>query len=142
MSRRFVVLALVFAVAGVAAAAAMADPTGAMKSAPVTVFCPNTTYYAVANGSDGNGMGENWGPAHDLNSNTILHPLSFGVETDVFTPVGGPPQVTFSPPRAKGSSSPNGAPLLECSYTVGPITVPGVGTFEAFGTVLGFTTHP
>jgi hypothetical protein len=120
----------------------MADPTGAMKSAPVTVVCGNTTYYAVANGSDGNGMGEDWGPAHDLNSNTILHPLSFGVETDVFTPVGGSPETTYSPPRTKGSSSPNGAPQLSCTYTVGPITVPGYGTFQASGTVIGYTTHP
>jgi hypothetical protein len=142
MSRYFAVLALVFVLAGIAAAAAMADPTGAMKSAPVTVVCGDTTYYAVANGSDGNGMGENWGPAHDVNSNTILHPLSFGVETDVFTPVAGPPVTTLSPPRTRGSSSPNGGTQLNCTYTVGPITIPGVGTFEAFGSVLGYTTHP
>ena len=31
-------------------------------------------------------------------------------------------------------------PQINCSYTVGPITIPGVGSFEAFGTVTGFVT--
>ena len=134
MWRHFVVFTLALALGGIAVAAAAADPSGAKNSVSVTVTCGNTTYNAVANG---NGP---WSPAHDLNSNRVLIPVTFGVERDVFTPVGGAPETTFSPPRVKGSASPNGQPQINCSYTVGPITVPGVGTFEAFGTVTGFVT--
>jgi hypothetical protein len=126
-------LVLVLALAGIAAGSATADPSGAKNSAPVTVVCGDTTYHAVANG---NGA---WTPAHDLNSNRVLIPVTFGVETDVFTPVGGAPQITFTPPRAKGSASPNGQPPINCSYSVGPFTFPE-GTFQAFGTVTGFVT--
>jgi len=134
MRKHAAALALTLALAGIAAGSATADPSGAKNSAPVTVVCGNTTYHAVANG---NGQ---WTPAHDLNSNKVLIPVTFGVETDVFTPVGGPPQTTTTPARAKGSASPNGQQPINCSYTVGPITIPGVGTFEASGTVTGFVT--
>lgn len=133
MRKHAVVLVLVVALAGVVAGSATADPSGAKNSAPVTVVCGATTYHAVANG---NGA---WTPAHDLDSNTVLIPVAFGIETDVFTPVGGPSQVTFSPARAKGSASPNGHPPINCSYTVGPFVFPE-GTFVAFGTVTGFVT--
>jgi hypothetical protein len=36
-------------------------------------------------------------------------------EPDAFTPTGGSSQTTFTEPRAKGGT-PNGAPLLNCSY--------------------------
>jgi len=134
MLRRVAVLALMLALAGIAVSAATADPTGAKNPAPVTIVCGHSTYDAVANGNG------NWTPAHDLNSNRVFVPVTFGPETDVFTPVGGPPETTVSPARAKGSASPNGQPQINCSYTVGPITIPGVGTFEAFGTVAGFVT--
>jgi hypothetical protein len=133
MRKHAVVLVLVVGLAGVVAGSAAADPSGAKNSAPVTVVCGATTYHAVANGN-----GE-WSPAHDLNSNSVLIPVAFGVETDVFTPVGGPSQVTFSAARAKGSASPNGHPPINCSYTVGPFVFPD-GTFVAFGTVTGFVT--
>lgn len=134
MLKHVAVLALTLALTGIAVASAAADPSGAKNSVAVTITCGNTTYDAIANG---NGA---WTPAHDLNSNSILIPIAFGTETDVFTPTGGSPETTFSPPRAKGSASPNGQPQINCSYTVGPITIPGVGTFEAFGTVTGFVT--
>jgi len=134
MRKHAAVLVLVLALAGVAAGSAMADPSGARNSAPVTIVCGATTYHAVANG---NGA---WTPAHDLNSNKVLIPVAFGVETDVFTPVGGPPEIMLSPARDKGSANPSGQPQINCSYTVGPITIPGVGTFAAFGTVTGFVT--
>jgi hypothetical protein len=134
MLRHLAVLALTLGLGGVAVAAATADPSGAKNPAPVTIVCGNTTYDAVANG---NGQ---WTPAHDLNSNRVLIPVAFGPETDIFTPVGGSPETTVAPARAKGSASPNGHPPINCGYTVGPITVPGVGTFEAFGTVTGFVT--
>jgi hypothetical protein len=134
MGRNIAALAVTLALAGIAVAAAAADPSGAKNSAPVTIVCGNTTYHAVANG---NGA---WTPAHDTNSNKVLIPVAFGPETDVFTPIGGPPQTMISPARSKGSASPNGQPQIDCSYMVGPITVPGVGTFSASGTVTGFVT--
>jgi hypothetical protein len=134
MWRHLAVLALTCAFAGIAVAAAAADPTGAKNSAPITVVCGTTTYDAVANG---NGQ---WTPAHDTNSNAVLIPVAFGPETDTFTAAGGSPQTTVSPARAKGSANPTGQPRINCSYTVGPIDVPGVGTFEASGTVTGFAT--
>jgi hypothetical protein len=134
MRKHTAVLVLMLALAGIAAGSATADPSGAKNSAPVTVVCGGTTYQAVANG---NGA---WTPAHDLNSNSVLIPVSFGVETDVFTPAGGgPPVTTLSPARAKGSASPNGQPPINCSYTVGPFVFPE-GIFQAFGTVTGFVT--
>jgi hypothetical protein len=133
MRKPVAMLALVLALAGTASGSATADPSGAKKSAPVTVVCGNTTYDTVANGS-----GE-WSPAHDLNSNSVLIPVAFGIETDVFTPTGGSPETSLTPARAKGSSSPNGRTPLDCSYTIGPLTFPE-GTFEASGTVTGFIT--
>ena len=134
MRKQAAALALTLALAGIAAGSATADPSGAKNSVPVTIVCGGTTYHAVANG---NGA---WNPAHDLNSNSVLIPVSFGVETDIFTPEGGSAQTMQSPARDKGSASPNGQPAINCSYHVGPITIPGVGTFEAFGTVTGFVT--
>jgi hypothetical protein len=134
MRKHTAVLVLMLALAGIAAGAATADPSGAKNSAPVTIVCDGTTYQAVANGSGA------WSPAHDLNSNKILIPLTFGVETDVFTPAGGgAPEITFSPARAKGSANPSGQPTINCTYTVGPFVFPE-GTFEALGTVTGFVT--
>jgi hypothetical protein len=128
----FWVLAMV--VAGVAAGVAVAAPVNAPKSAPITIICGNTTYHGVVNG---NGA---WAPAHDLNSNSVLIPISFGVETDVFTDPSGNVFPSTNPPRAKGSSAPNGATLLNCSYTVGPLTFPDGSSFTASGTVTGFVT--
>ena len=128
----FLVLATM--VAGVAAGVAAADPANAPKSAPITIICGNTTYYGVVNG---NGA---WSPAHDLNSNTILIPVAFGVETDVFTDPAGNVFTSTTTPRAKGSSAPNGATLLNCLYTVGPLTFPDGSSFTANGTVTGFVT--
>ncbi|MEP6811669.1 MAG: hypothetical protein ABI990_01635 [Actinomycetota bacterium] len=133
-SKRICVLALTLVAAGVVVASATADPTGSKKSASITVTCGNTTYQAVV---IGNGV---WSPAHDLNSNSILIPVSFGVETDVFTPAGGPSQTSFGPATAKGSSAPHGAPPLNCSYQVGPLPFPDGSTFQANGTVTGFIT--
>jgi len=134
MRKHAAALVLVLALAGIAAGSATADPLGAKNSSPVTIVCGGTTYHAVANG---NGA---WTPAHDLNSNSVLIPVMFGIEKDVFTPAGGgAPQIMFSPARAKGSANPSGQPQINCSYHVGPITFPQ-GTFEAFGTVTGFVT--
>jgi hypothetical protein len=126
----FLVLA---AVVGAIAAVAAADPVHSPKSAPITVTCGSTVYHAVVNG---NGK---WGPAHDLNSHSTLIPLSFGVETDVFTAANGTKQTSTEPARTKGSSSPNGAPLVNCSYHLA-LTFKDGSSFTADGTVTGFVT--
>ena len=128
------VLVLAMVVAGIAAGVAAAYPVNAPKSAPITVICGSTTYYGVVNG---NGA---WGPAHDLNSNAVLIPVSFGVETDTFTDPDGNVSTSTNPPRAKGSSAPKGATPINCSYTVGPVTFPDGSSFAISGTVTGFVT--
>ena len=50
-----------------------------------------------------------WAPAHDLNSNSVLIPVAFGVETDVSTDPSGTIHTSTTPPRAKGSSAPKGS---------------------------------
>jgi hypothetical protein len=92
---RLGVMVLVTVVAGTVAGVAAADPANAPGSVPVTVTCGNTTYQAIANG---NGA---WTPAHDLNSNSILIPVAFGVETDVFTDPSGTAHTSTSPARAR-----------------------------------------
>jgi hypothetical protein len=74
------------------------------------------------------------------NSNTILIPVAFGLETDIFTPPGGPPETFYTDPSAKGSSSPHGAQLVDCSYGFGPLMFPDGSTLEVSGTVTGFVT--
>ncbi len=127
----FFVLATV--VAAAAAGVAAADPTNAPGSAPITIICGNTTYHAVVNG---NGA---WTPAHDLNSNSILIPVAFGVETDVFTDPSGTVQTSTVPARAKGSAAPNGATLLNCSYHLA-LSFPNGASLAIDGTVTGFVT--
>jgi hypothetical protein len=130
---RLGLLVLTMVVAGAAAGVAAADPGNAPRSTPVTVTCGSTTYQAVVNG---NGA---WSPGHDLNSNSVLIPVALGVETDVFTDPSGTVFTSTTTPRAKGSSSPNGAPLLNCSYHFA-LSFPDGSTFVADGTVTGFVT--
>jgi hypothetical protein len=130
---RFGFLVLATLVAGVAAGVAAADPVNAPKSAPITVTCGTTIYHAVVNG---NGA---WGPAHDVNSTSTLIPVSFGVETDVFTDPGGTAHQSTVPPRAKGSAAPNGGTLLSCSYHIG-LSFEDGSSLTIDGTVTGFTT--
>src|SRR4051812_33687608 len=60
---------------------ASADPA---KGLPISIACDNgVTYSAVSNG---NGA---WTPAHDLNSNAMLIPTSFGDVTTTITDSDG-----------------------------------------------------
>lgn len=127
----FLLLSMV--VAGAAAGMAAADPAKAPGSTPITITCGSATYHAVVNG---NGA---WSPAHDLNSNSILIPVAFGVETDVFTDPSGNVTTSTNPPRAKGSSAPKGAPLLNCSYHLA-LSFPDGSSVTVDGTVTGFVT--
>ena len=110
------------------------DEDSASGSTRLRLRARPTTYYGVVNG---NGA---WGPAHDLNSNAVLIPVSFGVETDTFTDPDGNVSTSTNPPRAKGSSAPKGATPINCSYTVGPVTFPDGSSFAISGTVTGFVT--
>jgi hypothetical protein len=78
-------------------------------------------------------------PAHDLNSNSVLIPVAFGVETDVFTDPSGTVHTSTVPARAKGSSAPNGATLLNCSYHLA-LSLPNGASLAIDGTVTGFVT--
>jgi hypothetical protein len=127
----FFVLAIV--VAGAAAGLAAADPGYAPKSTPITITCGNTTYHAVVNGK---GV---WSPAHDLNSNSIVIPVSFGDATNVFTDPSGTITTSTTPGTAKGSSAPNGAPLLNCSYHLA-LSFPDGSSLVIDGPVTGFIT--
>jgi hypothetical protein len=126
------IFVLAVLVAGATAGVATADPGNAPKSAPITIRCSSTTYRAVVNG---NGT---WSPAHDLNSNSILVPVAFGAETQVFTDLGGTATTTIFPGTAKGSSAPNGGTLQNCGYHIA-LSFP-VGSFVIDGTVTGFVT--
>jgi hypothetical protein len=118
-------------VAGAAAGAAAADPANARNSAPVTITCGSTIYNAVVNG---NGL---WAPAHDLNSNRVLIPVAFGVQTTVVTDSSGTTTST-DPAQAKGGSAPHGGQAVSCSYHLA-FSFPG-GSVAIDGTVTGFVT--
>jgi hypothetical protein len=130
---RLGLLVLGMVMAAATAGVAAADPTNAPGSAPIAITCGNTTYHAVVNG---NGA---WAPAHDLNSNSVLIPVAFGVETDVFTDPSGTVHTSTVPARAKGSSAPNGATLLNCSYHLA-LSLPNGASLAIDGTVTGFVT--
>jgi hypothetical protein len=132
-TRRLWALLLVLVVAAVTAATAAADPTGSKKSSLVTIQCGTTTYQAVVNG---NGA---WSPAHDLASNSILIPIAFGEQNGVFTDPSGTPHPFTDPPRAKGSSSPNGAPLIDCTFHIEQ-SFPDGASIVVDGSVTGFVT--
>jgi hypothetical protein len=126
----FLVLAMV--VAGAAAGVAAGDPANAPKSAPITITCGSTIYHAVVNGSGA------WAPALDLNSNSVLIPVAFGVETVVFTDTSGTMTTSTNPARAKGPSAANRGTVVNCSYHLA-LSFPD-GSVVIDGTVTGFVT--
>lgn len=117
------------------ATAAHADPANAKNSFPITVSCSNgTTYHAVTNGNG------SWTPAHDLNSQTTLVPLSFGAQTfTVYDPQGNIVDQESTPPSAKGAVSSNKHATLSCTFT-GSQTAPDGSMFTIAGSVVGFAT--
>jgi hypothetical protein len=118
-----------------AAAPANADPPVAARNAlPVTADCGGDSISAVVNGAGA------WVPAHDLNSTSVFIPLQFGATAGVFTapdgtqfPINDPP----SPP--KGSASPPGRTIVNCTYNI-DATFPDGSSLEVDGTVTGFFT--
>lgn len=127
-----------FAVAAVSIgsmAAAHADPINAKSSFPLTITCDNGfTYQAVTNGQG------NWTPAHDLNSQTTLVPLSFGTQTfTVYDPAGNIISQQSTQPSAKTAVDSNKHATASCTFT-GSQTAPDGSVFMLNGSVIGFAT--
>ena len=124
-------LVAAIATAALAAGPASADPVNS-RTLPITIDCGEAgTYQAVANG---NGQ---FTPAHDVNSTSVLIPVAFGPATFTLTDADGNivDQET-DPGDAKGSASPAGRTLVDCSYTFSG-SQDGY-TFSGTGTVTGF----
>jgi hypothetical protein len=113
-----------------ASAVAVAAPINAKNVGQVTIFCPSGTYTAVVNGNG------NFTPAHDVNSNTVLIPTSFG---EFVGTIGGV-VVDVEAPVAKGSAVPANGRVQECNYTLEFETPDGL--FVGSGSVTGFIAQP
>jgi hypothetical protein len=127
-------LAIALLGAAFTAGPATADPVNAPNAVPVTVECGEAgTFDAVANG---NGA---FTPAHDLNSNAVLIPVSFGPTT--FTVTNAEGSVVFQetePGRTKGSGTvPPGRAGFNCSFSFSFPAEEG-NTATVTGTVTGF----
>ncbi len=123
-----------------ATAPAGADPVNAPEATRVPITCDNGhTYDAVVNGNG------DFTPAHDVNSNAILVPLSFGEFNGTVTDADGNVVDSFTDPAsAKGKASKKQRKTqTTCSYTFGEtFEDPELGTltFSGTGTVVGFVT--
>ena len=122
-------------VAGLPAQAG-ADPTGAKSASVFDLVCDDgTTTQIVVNGSG------NWTPAHDVGSNAIFVPVSFGEVTGTVTDEQGNVVDSFTdPPMSKG---PGKNADLQCTFS-GTFSFPdpdlGLLTVEVSGDVAGFRT--
>ena len=128
--------------AGLLAPAAGADPKpGGKNSFPIDVVCNGTTYHTVG---AGNG---NFTPAHDMASNSILIPVSFGAFTGTTRDAdGNVVDVETDPPGAKGQSA-NQPGLVNCTFSFvfvsdgsDPAGPPAGYTFTGEGSVVGKIT--
>jgi hypothetical protein len=117
-------------------APAQADPTGARNALPLKISCDNgQSYGAVVNG---NGK---WAPAHDVDSSSILVPVSFGTQTITIRDADGNivAQETQDPSAKPGASAHNPNATTNCEF-VGTASAPDGSTFTVEGTVVGFVT--
>lgn len=133
---RLLLTATATAVLGLGTATtAHADPANAKGSLPLTISCANGSIYtAVANGSGA------WTPAHDLDSTSILVPVSFGTETfTVYDPAGNIVDQQTEPPSAKGAIEHNKHAVIACEFS-GSQTAPDGSMFTIEGSVVGFVT--
>jgi len=127
--------------AGVLAPAAGADPKPGRNSSPFDVVCGETTYHTIG---EGNG---NFTPAHDLASNSMLIPLSFGVFTGTLRDAdGNVVGVETDPAQAKGRSA-NQPGTVDCTFSFvfvsdgsDPAGPPAGYTFTGEGSVVGKIT--
>jgi hypothetical protein len=117
---------------GIAAALATAAPASAdPKGHSIEIRCDNgTTYWAI-----GQGHGQ-FAPVHDVASNSLLIPTSFGEFHGVITDSTGAVVEEFTdPPATKGSSTHPRGTSVSCTYsTVGHFDVPELGRLDVAGT--------
>jgi hypothetical protein len=135
MSRAARVVVLATALVGIAAyiaSAASADPAKAPWARTIAVDCGSrsTSLVAVGNG--------NWHSALDLNSTAAFVPLAIGDSGVFIDPAGGEHQFSH-PLSSKGSASPNGHPIVDCTFSVDE-AFPDGSRLIANGTLSGFFT--
>lgn len=110
---------------------ASADPTGAGTARFVIADCDGTQVELVTNGNG------DFHAAHDLNSTASFVPVAVK-DSGLFTdPAGG--LHPFSHDVVKGSASPDGQPIVTCSFSVDR-TFPDGSRLQASGTLTGFFT--
>lgn len=142
--------AAVAAIVGATAIVASAGGAGAdPKGMPVQLSCGGAEYevVVVSNGE--------FSPAHDLGSNTVFVPVSFGAFAGTLTDLTVDEVVATESdpgPSTKGNSQARGRTLLHCIYsfeerfTAGPDDEDLVEgheyLFEGEGHVTGFATGP
>jgi hypothetical protein len=139
-ARLLLLPAVALVAAGVLAPAAGADPKPGRNSGLFDVVCGSTTYHAIG---EGNG---HFTPAHDLASNTMLIPLSFGVFTGTSRYPDGHITVETDPPTAKGQSAKQPG-AVNCTYSFvfvsdgsDPTGPPAGFSFTGEGSVVGKIT--
>ncbi|MGN6189311.1 MAG: hypothetical protein ACTHOE_10450 [Conexibacter sp.] len=127
-------LAIAVLAAAVAAGTASAAPTNAPNAQTVTLDCSQAgTFEVVVNGSGA------WSPGHDLNSNAILIPVSFGAETTVVRDAeGNVVDESTRPAMTKGQGKARASHRnpIACTYTLS-FTEDG-NTITVSGSVTGF----
>jgi hypothetical protein len=139
MKRMVAVVALGVASVWPLAGVASADPIGSPRSFVEDIHCDNgVTYDVVVTGA---GV---FTPAHDLASNTIVVPTSFGEFHGVLTDAEGNVIEEFTDPGMfKGSATKARGTSVTCTFDFEDTfedPVLGVVTFSGSGTVTGFVT--
>jgi hypothetical protein len=125
---------------GVAAVLTISVPASAdPKTHPIELICDNGVTYWAAD----SGRGQ-FTPAHDVATNTVLVPTSFGEFHGVITDSTGAVVEEFTdPPVVKGGSTKPRATSTSCTFTtlghfevpeLGLLTVTGAGSVEAIVT--------
>jgi len=128
--------AVAVALAGLALAAGLssAAPVNAPRATPITIDCGSGGTFEVV--TVGNGE---FTPAHDVNSNRVLIPVSLGPTT--FTARDAEGNVVFEETdtsvRTKGRARPRGRTLLNCTFTL-TFPMEEGQTATVTGTAIGF----
>jgi hypothetical protein len=131
-------LATVMAVAAVSAAlaagAAAAAPVNAPNAQTVALDCGEAgTFQVVVNGDGA------WSPGHDLSSNAILIPVSFGETTGTVRDAAGNVVDEFTDPamtKGQGKARASHRNPIDCTYTLS--FAEDGNTITVSGSVTGF----
>lgn len=131
----------------VLAGTAGADPSNAKSAFPVPLVCDNGQTYDVVTNS-GNSSVQTFSPAHDLNSSSVLIPISFGEFSGTLTNSNGDIVDQFTEPGStKGRARAAGNTPVHCTFTIAETFVitepggdlpPGTYTVNGTGSVTGF----